>query len=513
MISQVMTSGICNMQVQIIRVETLVLDGLPDIEVVGDVDSKVRESVKRVLGAAKNAGVRLAPKKLIINFYPAEIRKKGSHMDMAIAASILGAYALVDRKKFEACLFMGEIGLSGKVLPVRGALPIVLEAVKQGIKTCYLPVENMAEVSVITGINIVGISSLTELVQILQGRKKISVEEALRSFPKTDYEKDYPDFKDVLGQPAVKRAAKIAAAGMHSFLMIGPPGTGKTMTAKRLLGILPPLSETEGIELTKMYSMSGLLSDREPYINQRKIRLISSDVQGRKLVGNAVNLQPGEMMLANRGILFLDELSAFSPNILEMIRQAFDEKKVITDVAGKKLEFPANFMLVACMNGCKCGGFPDKTKCTCSISEIKRHAGRISQSFLDRIEICVHFPDVDYDMISEASELASSEGSGMMRNEVQKAYEMQKERYKGTDFVTNGDLSGDVIRKYCRLGKSEEHILKMFYESQRLSVRSCHNILKVSRTIADIAQSEEIKENHLIEAIGLRSIDRNFWKV
>lgn len=511
MISQVTTACICNMQAELIKAEVLVMDGLPDLNIVGDADSRVRESVKRVMGALKNAGVKLPGKRVTINFLPANIKKSGSNMDLAIAAVMMGAYAFVDRAKLCDALFIGEVALNGSVLGVKGVLPAVLKGRECGIRTCFVPWENRAEAMLVKNMEIIPISSLQELIRILHGGAKPVRENKPLYIEETAPVRE--DFKDVLGQPAVKRAAKIAAAGMHSFLMIGPPGTGKTMTASRLINILPSMTHEEKMENTKLYSMAGLLRKDRPLVDKRGFRIVTSNIKRKELEGDINKQIPGEMVLANNGILFLDELSTFPPNILETIRQVTDDKKQSVVIGGKTIYLPAKFMLVSCMNACKCGAYPDMSRCTCTLPEIRRHASRISQSFLDRIDICVQFSKTEYDHISEEAWKKYDESTETMCEAVNRAYEMQRERYKNTDITSNRDLNADTVRKYCSLKAPEERLLKKSYESLNLSVRSCHSILKVARTIADLDGSENIESKHLIEAIGLRNIDRSFWKV
>lgn len=511
MISQVTTACITNMQAQLIKTEVLVMDGLPDLNIVGDADSRVRESVKRVIHALKNAGVKLPGKKITINFLPAELKKSGCHMDLAIAVGIMAAYAHIDRGKIGDALVVGEVALNGKVLGIKGVLPIIKLAKEKGIRTCFVPWGNIREAMLVENMDIIPISSIQELIKILHGNIKPTQEKDTLYIEETA--SSDVDFKDILGQPAVKRAAKIAAAGLHSFLMIGPPGTGKTMTAGRLLNILPLMSREEKMETTALFSMAGLLNNEKPLIGYRAMRTVTSNIGKKALEGDIKKQIPGEMVLANNGILFLDELSTFPANILETIRQVLDERKQAVNVNGQTIYLPAKFMLVACMNACKCGAYPDMSRCTCTLPEIRRHASRISQSFLDRIDICAQFSKIEYADISDEGWEKYDESTEMIKKDVDKAYEMQRERYKNTEFVTNRDLTADTVRKYCRLKGPEERILKKSYESLNLSVRSCHSILKVARTIADLEQSENIEAKHLIEAIGLRNIDRRFWKI
>ncbi len=510
MISQVNAACICHMQVQIVKIEALVLDGLPELTLVGGADSGVKESAVRVINALKNAGIKLPPKRITLNFYPAEEKKTGSHMDLAIAAAILAAYAVIDRQALQNSIFIGEVGLNGAVLPVRGVLPILTRTKALQVRQCYIPLQNAEEAALAGEIRVYAVSALRELIDGLQG-KQAPFRPAGQP-PAAASEKDMEDFKDVSGQPAVKRAVKIAAAGMHSFLMIGASGTGKTMTARRLQRILPPLTRQEQMELTALYSLVGSCSIDKMPVTERPMRSYSAGTGLKRLTGDLKKQFPGEMVLADRGVLFLDELSAFPANTLEIIRQASDEGRVRFDDGGRIFSLPAGFMLVSCMNACKCGAYPDMGKCTCSIAEIRRHAARISQSFLERTDICIHFPRISYEALA-TSEKAQRETTQMMQDEVRRAFEIQRQRYRDVPITSNRDLTPDMIKTYCRLDPAQEKLLQETYEKLHLSARTMHSVLKVARTIADLEQSEKIGTAHLIEAIGLRNIDRNFWKV
>ena len=508
MYSLVTTSIIQGIKSVPVYVEADVSDGMPLFEMVGFLSAEVKEAKERVRTALKNCGILLPAKRITINFIPANIRKTGSGFDLPVVLAILSALGLVPAKETEEVMVVGEISLNGDVKPVNGILPMVAEAKERGMKSCIVPEENVAEALLVKGIRIFAVKNITEMIHILNGGKY--KEKEVRPVIQDGVKQ--MDFADIHGQRAVKRACEAAVSGMHNLLMIGPPGAGKTMVAMRIPTILPLLDEAEQLELSKIYSVSGMFMSREALIGERPFRCPHHTVTPQGLVGGGRNPKPGEISLAHKGVLFLDELPEFQQSTIEILRQPMEDKSVRIVRNSGTCEYPADFMLVAAMNPCKCGYYPDVQKCSCTPGQIQKYLGKISQPFLDRMDICIETPKVVYrDLDRERKDLEGEETSETIRRRVTDARNIQRERYKGTDIRTNAVLGPQEIGRYVELGERERKMMELAFERIGLTARTYHKILRVARTIADLDHSEKVKEKHLKEAIAYRALDKKYW--
>lgn len=489
-----------------VSVEADVSDGMPVFEMVGFLASEVKESKERVRTALRNAGYLLPAKRITVNFTPANIRKNGSGFDIPIAVAILAAMGMVPAEILKDTFLIGEMGLNGKIQPVHGILPMIAEAKKGGMLRCIVPVENKREAELVCGIEILAADSLETALGILRGEKEkessvpINIEE-------TPQEKQM-DFSEIQGQKLLKRACEVAVSGMHNLLMIGPPGAGKTMLAARISTIMPPLTGEEQMELSKIYSVSGLFPKRMKLMQERPFRAPHHTITMQGLSGGGTIPKPGEISLAHKGILFLDELPEFQKNTLDVLRQPMEEKKVRLVRLQGSYEYPADFMLVAAMNPCKCGYYPDMQKCRCSSSSISRYLGKISKPLLDRIDICVEAPQVKF---RELTGTEREETSAEIRSRVLLAQKVQQERYRGEAFSYNSQIPGAKIKEYCCLSLKQEKYMEQIYQKLNLTARAYHKVLKVARTLADLEQKKEISLENLQEAVCYRSVDRQFW--
>lgn len=508
MYSIVSTAIICGIHSVPIAVEADVSDGMPMFEMVGFLASEVKEAKERVRTALRNLGFVLPPKRITVNFTPADIRKSGSGFDLPIAVAVLAALGQVPCDAAGEAFVIGEVGLNGKVQAVHGVLPMVAEAKERGITRFIIPIQNRREAELVTDVEIYGVADVKEAVQILRG-EPWQAKEMPYNIETTDKKKTYLDFSDISGQHLVKRACEVAVSGMHNLLMIGPPGAGKTMMAMRIPSILPPLSEEEQMELSKIYSVSGLFHEREGLMQERPFRAPHHTITMQGLTGGGGIPKPGEISLAHKGILFLDELPEFQNGTLEILRQPLEEKCVRLVRIHGSYEYPAEFMLVAAMNPCRCGYYPNVQKCRCSTSAIERYLGRISQPLLDRIDICVEAPQIAFQELKGGG---MEETSEEIRKRVMRTHQIQKERYRGEGFSYNNQIPGVRIGEYCRLDSSQEEYMEEMYGKLNLTARSYHKILKVARTLADMEQEEKIQMVHLNEAICYRSLDKKFWE-
>lgn len=516
MYSKIISGAPIGVEAYLVGVEVDISPGLPYFNIVGSIGNEVRESRERVSVAMKNVGLRMPTAKIVVNLSPADKRKDTTAFDLAIAIGIfksMNELGKFNREEPENTLFLGELGLNGELRKVKGVLPIVGEAARKGIKSCIVPGANLMEAAVVPGIKVFGAENIMQVYEYLRSGNESLLEsrsvDINNLFDNKNICCEY-DFAGVYGQETAKRAVKIAAAGFHNLLMTGPPGAGKSMIAKCIPGILPPVNLSESLEITSIKSVAGLLEDGESLVTGRPFVSPHHTVTLSALIGGGTIPRPGAMTLAHRGVLFLDELPEFGRKILDSMRQPLEDKKINIARVHGNIVYPADCMLVAAMNPCPCGYYPDSNRCSCSSVRIKHYMEKISGPILDRIDLCVELKPVDVSKIRSQSDY-KTEGSAEMRECVMAARKMQERRFEGTGYRFNGDISAQDVEKYCFLGKEERHCIDRIYESLMLSVRTYHRILKVARTIADLEQSEEIKSEHLLEAACYRPAS-DYWK-
>ena len=501
MICSVRTLGVTGIRGMNVVAECYISNGLPAFDIVGLPDAAVKEARERVRAAAKSSGLTFPVSRITVNLAPASLKKSGTHYDLPILLSILSAAGSVRRPRSDSA-FIGELSLDGQLRPVSGVLPMALAARDEGVKALFVPYENAAEATLARGPVVYGIRNVRELAEALNGERELTPHPLWEPDAQTEV---MLDFKDVLGQENVKRALEVAAAGSHNVLLIGPPGSGKSMLSKRLPSILPDMTWEESLEVSRIYSVMGQLTSKEPLISRRPFRSPHHTVSNAGLAGGGTNPRPGEISMAHQGVLFLDELPEFRKDTLDMMRQPLEDGQVTISRVSGAVTYPAEFMLVCAMNPCKCGWYGDPSgRCRCSERAVNDYRGRISGPLLDRIDIVVEVPAVQFEDLRARAE---AEPSSEVKKRVDAARTIQNRRFGGRGGMCNARMGPAEMRKFCDLDEAASELMKQAFEAMGLTARSYDRILKVARTVADLEGSEKIEPHHIAEAIQYRAVN------
>lgn len=509
MTSNVLSCAVLGVDGYVVEVEVDMSPGLPSFTTVGLPEGAVRESKERVRSAIKNSGLKIPPKRVTVNLAPANIRKEGSSFDLPISVGMLLASNQISaRERIKDFLILGELSLDGRVKKIGGVLPMAVCAREKGLKGVMVPKQNAAEAALVSGIKVIGVETLARLVEHVEGLREIKPERFEAESLSRGGEGREPDFREVKGQQQAKRAIEIAASGGHNILMVGPPGSGKTLLARRMPTILPDMRFAEAMETSKIYSVSGFLKEGKPFVTRRPFRSPHHTISDAGLIGGGSFPRPGEVSLAHNGVLFLDEMPEFKRTVIEAMRQPLEDGEVVISRAATTVTYPARFILVGAMNPCQCGHLGDPRKqCSCRPDQVRKYRGRVSGPVLDRFDMNIEVPALNYRELSDDSE---GESSADIRKRVNAARKAQEERFKGEGFFFNSQMPPDMVGRVAPLCGSSKGILEKAVEKLGLSARAYDRIIKVSRTIADLSGSADVMPGHVAEAVQYRRLDRYF---